>query len=162
MPHHPSRGERDRASGSNQRSTPSPTSAGHGGCSSLGRAPALHAGGTGFESPQLHHGVSHRDSKRVPDQRIARASTGSLTGHSLVHAPHRPASHQRGLGGDPPTCYIDRLSTSNGSGSTTIRSQFEGGCCTFTTEETTRRVPAVDERGRCGDESQRLETWFTA
>ena len=25
------------------------------GCSSAGRAPALHAGGQGFESPQLHH-----------------------------------------------------------------------------------------------------------
>ena len=25
-----------------------------GGCSSIGRAPALHAGGTGIETPQLH------------------------------------------------------------------------------------------------------------
>ena len=25
------------------------------GCSSVGRAPALHAGGQGFDSPQLHH-----------------------------------------------------------------------------------------------------------
>ena len=27
----------------------------HRGCSSTGRAPALHAGGTGFDSPHLHH-----------------------------------------------------------------------------------------------------------
>jgi hypothetical protein len=26
-----------------------------GGCSSAGRAPALHAGGPGFDSPHLHH-----------------------------------------------------------------------------------------------------------
>ena len=29
------------------------------GCSSSGRAPALQAGGTGFESPQLHHSFRH-------------------------------------------------------------------------------------------------------
>ena len=30
------------------------------GCSSAGRAPALQAGGQGFDSPHLHHKVKHR------------------------------------------------------------------------------------------------------
>ena len=35
--------------------TPDPRHRDSWGCSSAGRAPALHAGGQGFESPQLHH-----------------------------------------------------------------------------------------------------------
>ena len=36
------------------------------GCSSVGRAPALQAGGQGFESLHLHHGEDGEDGQKRP------------------------------------------------------------------------------------------------
>ena len=54
-------------------------SGGSGGCSSTGRAPPLHGGGQGFESPHLHQarlaGASRQAARDVPEGMPRRVST---------------------------------------------------------------------------------------
>ena len=47
-------------------------------CSSSGRAPLSHGGGTGFESPQVHHGVVAHQGERLSGRQEAVGELGSF------------------------------------------------------------------------------------
>ena len=46
------------------------------GCSSAGRAPALQAGGQGFDSLHLHHFLRHAEESLMRDERKRLSSSG--------------------------------------------------------------------------------------
>ena len=98
------------------------------GCSSLGRAPALHAGGTGFESPHLHMGARPR-----------RGASVWLTMPGESRYINKLPVDPTGWSGDP-LRWDERWQSGPMGGVGTGVVSPTGGRCTLTTEETSRRV----------------------